>query len=666
MDVAARWEGLLAWERATGLTIPRPPGPLAGWTTLLQVVGPFRALARRPVDVPVLDALTLRAWLQALGRPVHDAEQRPLLLLSPVPAEPDPESVLLRLLGHPDPSVRAGAARVLGAGSHGGAAAGLLRLVEAPTPDERVEAALGLGRLGGPDVVARFPQVDDEASVDGARLEAVGTLAARHGWAALEPLLEGSGRVRALCRAVRAGRVDGLRHDEEALRHGVGLCLAASAEVVAEQAAAVAEVLVVHPGVDSQRGVIRALGAGGEEGVELAAEMLGHEDWAVRTAGAMVLQEVGGAAGQVDGALRRALADADADVQREAALARQLAGRDPEAMAARMARRVVRTHGFVERVRRLGGCLGAFDAVVHDRVPDEELLARLTSPHDGDVACVAALWLGVCLGERARSTFAHMAVDRHHRVPLPLRRAAAAAAMGGVPAVGGVVHRLLLAHDPGATGLGLDGAHLGGHGGELAALALGDPDAQVRWSAVRALRGLGEGVAPHRAVLERVAMADPVDVVRDEARFAVPATWRAEGAGDRLADVLHPDGAGGGGPQLLALALSEPERAFALARGLLDHDLRPLGVAAARVVGQVAARDGQGVPWCGDALRRLVEPSWQAREVAATLLEALAGAELPAGLADEALEALEVTAENDPDDDVRGAASRALVAWRQR
>lgn len=382
----------------------------------------------------------------------------------------------------------------------------------------------------------------------------------------------------------------------------------------------------------------------------------------------MALAFAGPAAAQVDGALRSALSDDDADVQREAALARQLAGRDPVGMTARLARRVVRTHGFVERVQELGGSLGPFDAVLYGREPSPELLARLTSPHDVDVSTVAALWIGR-RGAWGATTLDAMATDRHQRVPLSLRRGAAAGrlASGGPPSEGGVLARLLLAHDPLQPGRGVDGSALAPHGAELAALALGDPDGSIRWSAVQALRDLGAASAPFLPVLDRVAVTDPVAEVREEARWARPPGFRVADPASRLAVVLHGggDGSASGGAELLALSLEAPELAFSLARGLLDHDRRPLAVAAARVVGKAAARDAAAaVRWAHEGLRRLADGGWAQREVGAYLLGALGGT-VPEGLRDEVLEALSAAAASDPDDDVQAAAEAASAAWRR-
>jgi hypothetical protein len=263
-----------------------------------------------------------------------------------------------------------------------------------------------------------------------------------------------------------------------------------------------------------------------------------------------------------------------------------------------------------------------------------------------------------------------MAQDHHQRVPLSLRRASAAGAWAaGATPSGGVVHRLLLAHEPRLPGLGLDGSGLGPHAGTLASLALDDPDEVVRWSAVQALRGLGPAAAPYLPVLDRIAVRDAAESVRQEARHARAVGFSGGAQADRVAAVLHPaiDAPGRGGPALLALAGEAPEAAFDLAAGLLDHDLRPLAVAAAQVVGRVASRDPQHAgAWCRDGLRRLQHPAWGCREVGAYLLAALAEARLPEGLAEEAFEALVASASSEPDDDVRRAAGRAVAAWRAR
>ncbi len=668
-----QWDGLDAWTRATGLAVPRPPGPAAGWTSLLEVLGPYRVMAWSPVAVPVLDQRTLVAWLRAIGRPVHGVEQRAYLLVSPVPQHPDPEGVLLRLLGHGDPGVRAGAARVLGTGQHPGAAAGLLRGLAGPTEEERAEAMRALGALGDADAVEALLECDGSPALDGHRLGALAALAERWGWGAVDAQLEGPGRARAVLRAVASGDeaavASPLRGDDEGLRSGVGACVAARPALAARMAPQLLDALVAQPGLDGQHGLIRALGAGGEEGVERLGELLTHPAWGVRTAAAMALGQAGPAAARVDAALRRALSDDHADVQREAALARQLAGREPAAMAARLARRVGRTHGFLERVRQGGGSLGPFDAVLYDAPPTLELLARLTTPHDPDVLAVSALWLGGRLGAVAGPTLAATAIDHHRRVPLPLRRAAAAGALlSGAAPSGGVVHRLLLAHDPQRAGLGLDGSGLVAHAGELAALALGDPDAVVRWAAVQALRGLGDGAAPYRAVLGRVAETDPAAAVREEARHGQLVPFRGAGRPQGVVAVLRPplDAAGRGGPALLALASRAPDVAFDLAMGLLDHDLRPLAVAAAKVVGQVAAQspDRAGV-WCREGLRRLQDPGWACREVGAWVLAGLAEAPVAEALREETVEALEASASADPDDDVRRAAAAAVATWRR-
>lgn len=668
-----QWGGLDAWTRATGLPVPRPPGPPEGWTHVLDVLGPYRVMARAPVAVPVLDQGTLVAWLRALGRPVHGVEQRAYLLVSPVPRHPDPEGVLLQLLGHGDPGVRGGAARLLGTGRHPRAAAALLRGLAGPTEEERAETMRALGAVGDADAVEAVLNGEGSPALDGHRLGALAALAERLGWGVLDAQLEGPGRARALLRAVVSGDeatvVSSLRGGDEGLRHGVGACVAARPALAARMASELLDALVAQPGVDSQHGLIRALGAGGEEGVERLGELLHHPAWEVRTASAMALGQAGPAAAGVDAALRRALSDADADVQREAALARQLAGREPAAMAARLARRVGRTHGFLERVRRSGGSLGPFDAVLYDTPPTLELLARLTTPHDPDVLAVSALWLGARLGAMAGPTLGAMAADHQRRVPLLLRRASAAGGLvsGSAPSEG-VVQRLLLAHDPQRAGLGLDGSGLRPHAGELAALALGDPDAVVRWAAVQALRGLGEGAAPFGAVLDRVAETDPSEAVRDEARHGQPVPFRQGGHPQHVAAVLHPqlDAAGRGGPALLALASRAPEVAFDLAMGLLDHDLRPLAVSAAKVVGQVAAQspDLAGA-WCREGLRRLQDPGWACREVGAWLLAGLAEAPVAEALREEAVEALEASASADPDDDVRRAAAAAAAIWRR-
>jgi len=662
---------LRAWLDAVRWALPMPPGDASGWGSLLGGLGPRRVLATTPSGLDVCDRSLLAALLEALGRPVSPGEHDYLLLATPVPlAEVEP--ALRRLLHHPSYWVRQNAAWVVGLGSHPASDA-LLPLLDDADNDVRRASAWGLGRHATPEVVRALATRpwDVDPTVDGARLEALAPhLASVRRWVGDVP--DGPGR-QLLEAAVRAadGAVDGLaawlQHDVEPLRHAAGVCLAAVPGAAAEAAEQVLAAIRAAPGVDSQRGAILALAAAGEEGVELAVSLLGDEAWALRQCGAMALGQAGPHAEDAVGALERCLDDDDPDVQREAALALLSVGHSVDLAQAMLLRSVTREGRFLARAMATGATLGPVDALTGRCPPDANLLSLALAPGDDRLRGVACLLLAQALPEAFGPLMGALAADEARRVPLEVRRAAAAATLlaGHVPGEAAVRLRLLLGHGEGELP---QPKRLVGEGARLARIAFTDGDAPVRAAALRALRALGPEAEPFRSLLAWQAAHDPdADVRRLAGADATPA-WAPRAIGEQVRVVALP--AARFEPAARAQALrdvwaADTSLGLALGRALpLADDDRELSREAARLRGR-GLRGVEAEAVCRRALMALDDPRWTVREAAADLLGAVPPQEISSGLRDELVEALGAMADSDYDGDVQVAAAAAAASLRQ-
>jgi HEAT repeat protein len=654
------------WLEALSWAVPLPDGP---WSCLLAELGPRRVLATTPAGLDACDVSLLTALLEALGRPVDPGEHEAWLLCTPVPTG-RVEGALRRLLHHPSYWVRQNAAWLVGYGATP-ASDDLLPLLDDPDNDVRRAAAHGLGRHGGGRAVAALlgRPWDADPTVDGARLEALALHLAQ-----VQPLLdevpEGAAR-QLLVAAVRAHRegdgealAEGLSADSEPLRHAAGVLLAACPAAAAAVAERAAEVLRSASGVDSERGAVRALGAAGAEGVELAVALLGEEGWAARQCGAVALGLAGAAARDASAALQRALDDDDPDVQREAALALVASGAEVGGVRARLLRSLTREGGFLERAAAAATSLGPLDALWGRAEPGPELLSVLLAPGDVRLRCVAALLAGQGLGEVAGPLLEALALDEARRVPLDLRRAAAAGTWlaGHVPSRSPLVLRLLLGH---AGGQLPQVTRLRGRGPELARVAFTDGDGPVRADALRALGALGAEAEPFAPLLAWMADHDPDDDVQQLAGADRTPAWAPASVGERLRGVLWPLGpreAAQRAESLRAVWSHDSELGMAVGRAVpLADDDRELAREAARLQGR-ALRGADAEAMARRALASLDDPRWTVREAAADLLGAMVPTELPGALRDEVVEALEARATGDYDADVQAAAGAAAEA----
>lgn len=237
--------------------------------------------------------------------------------------------------------------------------------------------------------------------------------------------------------------------------------------------------------------------------------------------------------------------------------------------------------------------------------------------------------------EALHPTFEALAADVAGRVPLTVRRHAAAALHlgGGVPA-DPVLHRVLLREAPGDEP-------------DLLVIAVQDPDPEVRCSALRGLQAAG--ALPHRA-LQRLARNDPDPDVR--ALLQVPVQEPLAGT---LVPVPHEDR----GAALAALAEVDATLALQLAEGLVQDADPELACVAARLVGAATpphllrARVERALPLLGYA-------DWARRRIGVALLGSLP---VQGDLRDELAESLAELAAHDPDPEVQREAAAALERW---
>jgi len=664
-------DALARWAAQTGVHLPLPPGPPEGWSTVLDELGAPRVLARTYAGLDACDRLLLRALHQTLGRPVRGDECEALLLVAPVPAG-GVEPALCELLVHPSYWVRQHAAWLVSLGSRPDVDQWLVPLLSDPDNDVRRAAAAGLARHPTAHALSALltsPWDADEA-VDGARIEAV----AGH-WAvvraALSEVPEGPARP-VLEAALEAWRgapealAALLASGSEPFRHAAGVCLAAIPEAAAAVAERVAEVLRSSPGVDSQRGAVAALAAAGDTGVELAIELLGSESWAVRQCAARVLSELGHAAAEAEPMLVAALDDADADVQREAAFALLAAGRQHDLARRRLLRQVSRSGRLLARARARGISLGPLDPLAGSAPPGPELLSVVLAPGDERVRGVAALLLADALGPTGGPLLEALAADEARRVPLAVRRAAAAGQLRTlhVPVSAPIRVRLLLhAADDDAPAPPLAG--LSGAEPDLAMLAVHDGDGPVRQAAWAALQTLGPVAEPYRALAAWHAKHDPDAGVRRQAAAWVDAPWRTHGPAGDLQRVLAPqhDGDQADRPRALrSLWRAAPGLGQQAGAALTLHDdHRLLGRTVARLWGRHAS-EADLPALVARALGELDDARWTVREAAADLLGALPVERMASELRAEVIEALQARALADYDNDVQQAARTAVAA----
>lgn len=651
-----RVPSLEAWSEATGLVLPWPAeGPVA---SLLEALGPRAALhtaGERGGDL--CDRAVLAALLEAMGRPVRAFEHEALLWATPVPVA-QVERALRDLLHHGAFWVRQAAVRLLAERAVDPTEA-LIEALDDPDDDVRRTAAGALGGRtgrGAREALALRPW-DAHLAVDAARVAAL----APHGaWVAEVaerlPVGRGGDWLRAGLAAAsgdRGAALPLLAHEAPEVRGAIGAWLAhhpgAAAEAVEHLAASVREA----PGVE---GAVAALAAAGAEGREVALAWLDDPDPGVRQAACAVLAQQGVACD----ALRARLDDEVVEVQRDAALALLAAGGATDAVREGLVRAPTRSGGFLARAYALGVSLGPLDVLWHGRPATPDLLSLALAPGDERVRSVACLWLGVHAPDAAGAVLSALADDAARRVPLAVRRAAAAATMWvGVPS-DPIGVRLLVAHGP----AGAPTHGLGGQGGALARAAMTDPDGEVRAAAVTALVGLGAEAVPFAPLVAWLAARDPVAAVRAAAEGAVPPRWADEGLGASVATVVTPMPGASDGVRRRALRRvwsASPEWGRAVARALpLGDAARDLAREAARLQG--AALEGREAEAAARrALAALDDPRWAVREAAADLLGALPPATLDPALREEVVETLAARARSDYDGDVQAAAAMAAA-----
>ncbi len=663
---------LQPWLDATALSLPLPPCDRSEWTCLARQLGPARLLLGSDRDEAWCDAVLLRSWLEALGRPTAAHEQEALLLVTPIAAGEAP-AALSRLLQHGSYWVRHHA--LLAHAALGIAAPGVRAALADSDNDVRRAAAEATGRLGDRAAIPLLlrREWDGDSSVSAARVEALVRLDA---WPEVvaqlgdvpegEPrqLLEslGGGSGSAVLEWLGAGA-------DTALRRPVARWLMARPEIVAEHAEAMVASVVAEPGFDEHRPMARALGAAGEDAVDAVIEVLDHEDWQLRAWACTALAWAGEAAAGAESALVARLDDDDGDVQREAALALASSGCRPGDMSRRLARTLTREHGFLSRARQLApGALGPAACLLTESEVPPGLFGVLGRNGEERLRGVAALVLALERPDAAAPVLEAMARDDARDVPLPVRRFCAAAGLltARPPAVLGVGHRLLLAHTGDANGSApgpVEG--LAQAADQLATLAVKDGDWPMRIDAMRLLQRLGTAAHPYLELLRWQSKHDPDGDVRRVGSEFFSGEWNAVGPAASLVALLQPhkgstDDASRG-RALHRLSVEDPDLAVPLARELLTSETRPVARAAARVLG--SSLRGEAVrDEVAQAVVRLEDSGWVVREAACDLLGAVSLAHLEAGLHDEVVEGLKVRSTDDYDDDVRAAAAAALVA----
>ena len=680
----ARWtrESFAAYSAAVPMRLPLPPGEPSDWTCLLRELGPAALHLRDDRgSTELLSSELLEALLKALGRPVSRGEQRWLLLVTPIPKTPTVDEALVQLLTHETYSVRQCAAIWLGRRRAPGALGALRSRQRDSDNDARRGVAEGLGRLGEraavPDLCRTWGDPDE--SVDVARVEALVRL---DDWANTGALVEREEehgepwRLACALRSVALGEAEAevltpfLSSSSSALASCTGKFLRTKPELANELVPNLADLVRELSDLTESVGVAQSLGAAGEEGVEELLDLLKSSDWRVRLSAAQGLSAAPRLPGVID-SLRAYLRDDDSDVRREVALSLVVLG---ETSALQHLELETFSNGglFVNRLLDYSaagvefGMLG--QALGLARATPDVCLTMMVEDGDPTTVALGMLVAALAAPELALPTLQRVALGRVGANIVETRRAAAAAVLlsGGVPPMGGVVHRLLLAHEGSISSSGSGvGAEVLPHVGGLAAAAARDPSWEVRLEALRALRTLGQAALPYLDLIALIAVSDEdADCRRMAAEFSEP-HWVSLGEAEALSLVLAPNPVDTGGSQALGLqkllALKSNLAAPVARRVLEKTNARGVIRAAARAVGASATPEtARGL--VAERLGWLDSEGWIQREAACDFLGALPVGVLDEGLLDELLEALTVRSTGDDDQDVQAAATAAIFA----
>jgi HEAT repeat protein len=675
--------GLETYLREVALPIVLPPGEPSSWTSALHLFGAFPLVAKDDRGmVDLLDDDLLRMILRSFGRPTRDEERLPLLLTTPIPGDRDLAQVLAPLLKHKTYWVRQRVAILIGLLGLEGALDGLVANLMDSDNDARRGAAEGLGRLGSAEAIqalVRGPWEDSDASVDMARCAALARIGdwERTASAVAETTASGDGfeLLQVMVAAHRTG--DGTvliermeAGDDEVKRAGARFLLGHPA-VTARHVTAVGELLQSIDDTDTLIPLAYALGAVGEDAIEVIEELLSAGEWRHRQAGCMAACHLGEAGAAIATPLVATLSDDDSDVQRDAALACSILGIQPEVADARWHNDMSTSYQFAFRAAELsrtkpGAALAG--EVMGLVAPTRRLLSvlGLGSSGDADTRGYAALGLALREPEMMAPTLDAMARDDSRDVPIGLRRWCAGGLLltGVAPAKLGLAHRILLAHEGAVSsqpGGGIEG--LDGRCGELACLAAKDGDWPVRIDALRLMQRLSGEVGAFADLIGHIAEHDSDTDCRKQARNMLGHAWHQTSVADDLAAVLA--GTRRAGDEAKAAALNrvmsaDPTLGGVLAGRFIRSDKRELARAASRILGS-GLTSSTAPAEVAAALGRLEADGWVEREAACDLLGALPAGAVNNDLLEELCEALAVRVSDDHDSDVQSAARQALA-----